>query len=655
MRLLSVSLIILIVVNIAYGQQQSSSYDIKSPDNSVRLNITVDDKISFSVDVDGAKILEPSVIGMSILNGDVLGENPAIIDVNRTTVTQKLKPVIPEKFSVIHDHCNELMLTFKKNFALIFRVYDNGVAYRFKTNFKETIKVTSEQLSLNFNGKDHVYYPEEDSFFSHNERLYVVGQIDALGPDRLASLPVLIETSGPKVLIAESALRDYPGMWIKTGNDGQLNAVFPHYPLKSELREESDRDMPVTEYADYIANTEGRRSYPWRIMAIAKSDAELVTNQLVYQLADELKIKDPSWIKPGKVAWDWWNANNIYGVDFKSGVNTETYKYYIDFASQYGIEYIILDEGWYKLGDLMDVVPEMDVKEIIEYGKKKNVGIILWVIWKTLDDQLEMALDQFEKWGAAGIKVDFMQRDDQEMVNYYWKIAAEAAKRNMLVDYHGAYKPAGLRRAYPNVITREGVKGLENCKWSADITPTHNVTIPFIRMVPGPMDYTPGAMINAQPENYNSVFSRPMSMGTRAHQVAMYVIYESPLQMMADNPSNYLKESESASFIAQIPVTWDKTVVLKAKVGEYLVLARKKGEHWYVGAMTNEEMREFTIDLSFLDANMYDAHIFEDGMNADRFASDYRLTKKTISKTDTLSIKLAPGGGYAAKLMVHND
>jgi alpha-glucosidase len=479
--------------------------------------------------------------------------------------------------------------------------------------------------------------------------------LDSVSSGRLASLPVLVETAGPKVLIAESALLNYPGMWVKSSGGKTLNGTFPPYALESPLEPNSDRDAPVTKGADYIAKTKGKRSFPWRILAIARKDGDLITNQLVYQLAEELRIKDPSWIKPGKVAWDWWNANNIYGVDFRAGVNTETYKYYIDFASRFGIEYIILDAGWYKLGNLLDVVPEMNVEELIAYGKKKNVGIILWVVWKTLDDQLDVALDQFEKWGAAGIKVDYMQRDDQEMVNYYWQIAAEAAKRKMLVDFHGAYKPSGLRRAYPNVITREGVKGLEHNKWSREITPKHNLTLPFIRMVSGPMDYTPGAMTNAQPDNFRIIFNRPMSMGTRAHQVAMYIIYESPLQMKADSPSNYLKDSECTEFISRIPTTWEETRVLEACVGEYLLLARKNGSFWYIGAMTNEKIREFILDLSFLDDGDYSAEIIQDGINADRYASDYNKINRTISKGDSLKIKLAPGGGWAAILNPKSD
>ncbi|MCK4344635.1 MAG: glycoside hydrolase family 97 catalytic domain-containing protein, partial [Bacteroidales bacterium] len=316
--------------------------------------------------------------------------------------------------------------------------------------------------------------------------------------------------------------------------------------------------------------------------------------------------------------------------------------------SKHGLEYIILDEGWYKLGDLLDFNPDLNMDELVEYAKGKNVGIILWVIWKTLDDQLEEALGQFEKWEIKGIKVDFMQRDDQWMVNFYHRIAREAAKRHLLVDFHGAYKPAGLRRAYPNVITREGVRGLEWCKWSEVVDPEHDVTIPFIRMFAGPMDYTPGAMVNAQKENFKSIFSRPMSQGTRVHQMAMYVVYESPLQMLADNPSNYLKEKECFRFMAKVPVVWDKTIVLDAKVGDLVLIARKKGDDWYVGGMTDWQPRVLSLDLSFLDDGEYNAEIFHDGSNAHRYASDYKKLVQKVSAKGKIEVKMAPGGGWVA-------
>jgi alpha-glucosidase len=467
----------------------------------------------------------------------------------------------------------------------------------------------------------------------------------------MASLPVLVEIEeGPKVIISEANLEDYPGLYLK-GTDGQnfsFIGIFPAYPIKEEQKD--DRTMIVSERADYIALTDGKRCFPWRIIGIAEEDGDLIESELVCKLAKPLQLEDVSWIKPGKVAWDWWNANNVYGVDFKSGVNTETYKYYIDFAAANNIEYIIMDEGWSDTENLLKVNPNIDMKEILSYADEKNVGVILWCVWLTLDKQLEQALDRFEEWRIKGIKVDFMQRDDQKMVNFYHKIVKEAAKRHMLVDFHGAYKPTGLRRAYPNLVTREGVLGLEWNKWSADCNPEHDLTIPFIRMFAGPMDYTPGAMNNAQEVNFRDIFERPMSQGTRVHQLAMYVVYESPLQMLADSPSNYMKEPEIVSFLSKVPTTWDETIVLEAKVSDYVIIARKSGDDWYIGAMTDWTSRKFQIDLSFLDGGKYNAEIYQDGINADRYASDYKRVIKVISKNDKIDIDLAPGGGWVARI-----
>ena len=377
---------------------------------------------------------------------------------------------------------------------------------------------------------------------------------------------------------------------------------------------------------------------------------EKQTRDRTVELAEPCRIEDTSWIKPGKVAWDWWNANNVYGVDFKAGINTETYKYTIDFASRYGIEYVILDEGWSKTDDLLSVNPDINMEALLSRAKEKGVGLILWVVWKTLDDQLDEALDLFEQWGVKGIKVDFMQRDDQWMVNYYWRIAREAARRHLLVDFHGSYKPCGLRRAYPNVLTREGVRGLEHVKWSNHPTPEHNVTLPFIRMLAGPMDYTPGAMINAQEKDFRPIFNRPMSMGTRCNQLAMYVVFESPLQMLADSPSNYLKEDGCMDFLSHVPTVWDETVVLDARVADYVLVARKHGEEWYVGAMTDWTLREMTVDFSFLNEGSYIMDMYRDGVNADRFGNDYERIVRTISRGDRMTIGLAPGGGWAARI-----
>jgi alpha-glucosidase len=460
-----------------------------------------------------------------------------------------------------------------------------------------------------------------------------------------------VANNGVKIAIAESDVEDYPGLWLRGANSNALDAVFPPYPLKEELRKNSDRDLQVTEKADYIALTKGTRTFPWRIIGISEKDADLITNHLVYLLAKPSQIQDTSWIKPGKVAWDWYNANNIYGVDFKSGINTQTYKYYIDFASRYGIEYVILDEGWYKLGDLLTVTPEIDIEELVAYGKKRNVGIILWMVWKTLDDQFEAAFNQAEKWGVKGLKIDFMQRDDQPVMNFYHKVCREAARRRMLVDFHGAIRPATMTRTWPNLVNVEGVRGLEQNKWSKYANPEHNVTLPFTRMLLGPMDYTPGAMVNSgQERNFAPVFERPMSMGTRVHQLAMYVVYEAPLQMLADSPSHYLREPEMMEFLKPVPTVWDETRVLAAQFGDYIVIARRRGQEWYIGAMTDWTSRTLDIDFAFLTAGRFQMLAYEDGPNAARMGHDYKKTTRNIDRTTKLRINLASGGGWAARI-----
>ncbi len=625
----------------------SENFTLKSPDGNLWIKISVENEITYSLYFKSEELISPSSVFL-FHNKNVKRKNELkIVDIERSSVYDVLYPVIKQKSKEIAEEYNELKIYFANNFNLVFRAYDIGAAYRFETEFDGELTVLSEKANFNLSANEIIYFPEEESFQSHNERIYHKKNLSDLKPDQFCSLPALIEKqNGVKVLISESDLDDYPGLWLKINDQKNLEGILPGVALKTS--QPNDRDENVEKHADYLAETNGERSYPWRILAVAENDADLITNQLVYLLGKPLQLDDVSWIKPGKVAWDWWNDWNIYGVDFKAGVNTATYKYYIDFASKYGLEYIILDEGWYELGDLMKVVPEIDIEEIVNYGKEKNVGVILWVIWKTLDNQLTESLDQFEEWGVKGIKVDFMQRDDQWMVQYYHKIAKEAADRKMLVNFHGSYKPAGLRRAYPNVITREGVKGLENVKWSKHITPEHNLTLPFTRMVAGPMDYTPGAMVNTHPKNFNISWSRPMSMGTRCHQLALYVNFESPLQMLADNPSNYLSEPKCMEFLKKVPTVWDETKVLHARIGDYLVTARKYVHTWYIGAMTDENAREFELDFSFLDDGNYQIEIWKDGINVDKYASDFATESLNISNSDKMKIKLAAGGGWVA-------
>jgi alpha-glucosidase len=626
----------------------AKDYKVSSPDGKISLTVNVGTNIKWSATLEGKEIINSSKIAMILDNGRVLGENEKVKKIKVSQLNEIIKPVVANKRSEITDNCNILVISFNSGFSLQFRAYNDGVAYRFETFLKDDIIVKNEISEYNFPSGAHSWYPLEASFMSHNERTFIYSSLDTIGKKHLASLPTLFQVNGVNVLITESDIEDYPGMWLLGEGSGKISAVWSKYPDVEKLSR--DRDLAVITTKDYIAKTKGTRTFPWRAFVIAANDVKLIESDLVYKLAQPNKIEDTKWIKPGKVAWDWWNANNIYGVDFKSGINNDTYKYYIDFAAKNGIEYIILDEGWYTLGNVTEQVPEINVQELCKYAESKKVGVILWVVWKSFQDKLDEAVALYEKWGVKGVKVDFMQRDDQKIVNFYLEAAKKTAEHHLLIDFHGAYKPDGLGRTWPNALTREGVKGMENNKWSKDINPDHDVTIPFTRMVAGPMDYTPGAMINMDQANFNPQFTRPQSQGTRAHQVALYVIYESPLQMLADSPSNYMKEQETTDFIVKIPVVWDDIIGLDGKVGDYLLLARRSGKDWFVGALTDWTSRDMELNLSFLPAGDYMMDIFQDGINADRYAGDYKHLKTNVTSGDKMKIHLAPGGGWAAKI-----
>jgi len=635
------------------GVHAQKTYTLKSPDKKIEFAVGLRENLLISAKYEGIEILSPSTISMNLEN-TVLGNKPKLDKLERKSISETLKPVVKVKEASVENNCNQLSLYFKDNYFLVLRAYNSGFTYRFGTTFEGEITVVSETGEYNFPENHMMWWGKESTFESHNQVYFDYKSLRNTNEGDLASLPLILDpANGPKIVITETDLIDYPGMWLRGAEGNSFKRVSAKYP--KTIIQKTDRYLPITQREDFIAKTAGNRTFPWRIFVVAENDADLISNQLTYILASESVIEDASWIKPGKVAWDWWNANNIYGVDFKAGINTETYKYYIDFAAEFGIENILLDEGWYELGDLTAVVPEIDMEEIIAYGKQKNVGVILWCVWKTLDNQLEESFRQFSEWGIKGIKVDFMNRDDQQMVNYYHKIARLAAENKLLVDFHGSYKPAGIRRMYPNVLTREGVNGGEQFKWSMRQTPEHDLIIPFGRMLAGPMDYTPGAMHNAQKKDYKPIFDTPMSMGTRCHQLAMFVCYESPLQMLCDAPSNYYKEPECMEFLSAVPTVWDETKVLEAKVSDYLLVARRNGDNWYIGGMTDWDSRDMILDLSFLpEGNKYEMTIYSDGPNADRIAIDFKQEKLTVDNTFSSEIHFAKGGGLAIMLKLKN-
>lgn len=638
------------------------SYQLQSPDKKLQAVVTVGDDIRFSFTHDGTEVLAASPISMTLQNGVVLGASPKVSKVLKAAVDK----VIPSPFykkTEVQDIYNEMTLSFRGNYGLVFRMYNDGLAYRFTTKMKNDIVVVDEEADYTFSSDHMAFAPYvnskkatfEEQFMNSFEQPYVHEPITKLNSKRLMILPLLVELDGGKKLcITEADLEDYPGMFLNNSTDKPvLKPIFASYPKVKKQGGHNNLQMLVEEREDYIAKTSGTRAFPWRVFIVSENDKQLADCDMVYRLASPCRLQDVSWVKPGKVAWDWWNDWNIYDVDFRAGINTETYKYYIDFAAEHGIEYVILDEGWSvnMAADLMQVIPEIDIPELVNYGKSKNVGIILWAGYHAFDRDMEKVVKHYSNMGVKGFKVDFMDRDDQEMVDFNYRAAETCAKHKLILDLHGTYKPAGMNRTYPNVLNFEGVHGLEQMKWSPAVDQMkYDVIIPFIRQVAGPMDYTQGAMRNAAKGNYYPCNSEPMSQGTRCHQLAMYVILESPFNMLCDAPSNYMREPESLDFIANIPTVWDESITLDGKIGEYIVTARRHGNTWYVGGMTNWDARDIEVDLSFLKEKGKTVTLFKDGINAHRSGRDYKKENIKLNDKDKVKIHLAPGGGFAMKI-----
>ena len=640
------------------------TYSLSSPDGNLRTTVTVGDQIRLRLDAGDTPLLAPSPVAMTLEGGEVLGQNARVVRTKKSSVDQTIASPLYKKNRVVERY-NQLTLSFRGDFGLIVRLYDDGLAYRFTTDRKGTLRVEDECVAFTFPSDCRAVVPYvargkefdfESQFFNSFENTYTTAPITELNPGRLIFLPALVELDGGyKLVITEADLEGYPGLYLRgNGETPELRGVFAPYPKREEQGGHNRLQMLVREREGYIASTVGSRAFPWRTVIVAREDRELLDNDMVYRLAPESRIGDTSWIRPGKVAWDWWNDWNLYGVDFEAGINNDTYKYYIDFASRNGIEYVILDEGWAvnKKADLMQVVPEIDLRELVAYARERNVGIILWAGYHAFERDMENVCRHYAEMGVKGFKVDFMDRDDQEMTAFNYRAAEMCAKYKLILDLHGTHKPAGLNRTYPNVLNFEGVNGLEQMKWSSPSVDQvkYDVMIPFIRQVSGPMDYTQGAMRNASKGNYYPCYSEPMSQGTRCRQLALYVVFESPFNMLCDTPSNYMREPESTAFIAEIPTVWDESIVLDGKMGEYIVTARRKGDVWYVGGITDWSARDIEVDCSFLGDKSYHATLFKDGVNAHRAGRDYKCESFPIKKDGKLKVHLAPGGGFALKI-----
>ena len=648
---------LLLLIGNASLAAKEKKYVLSSPDGTLKVEISVGNELAYQVMHGNDTILSHSNIGLVLENGTIVGKTPRITGERR----RKIKDNIESPFYRFKEFVatgNELDLKLKGGFGIIFRAYNEGVAYRFYTTQSSDIIIKEEQAEFNFKEDYTAYLPyttnDKKPMAMAYQNVYDITPLSKAQP-KLAFLPVTVDCSSVKLTLLESDLEAYPGMFVQSqqGKYG-LKGVFAPYPAKTDFYPWRKQEY-VTETTDFISRSRGSRSYPWRVLAITEKDTDMPVNNLVYALASPNRIGDTSWIKTGKVAWDWWNDWNLKGVPFKAGINMDTYKYYIDFASRNGLEFIVLDEGWYdpKSGDMLTVIPELDLPELIAYGKSKGVEIVLWTVFNVLDSQLEAACKKYADMGIKGFKVDFLDRDDQTAVEMVYRIAEMTARYKLTLDLHGIYKPTGINRTYPHIINFESVFGMEEVKWT-DIKnnmPLYDVTFPYIRMMAGPVDYTPGAMRNATKADWRAMYYTPASMGTRCHQLAAYIVHDSPFTMLCDAPTNYLNEQECVDFIASLPVEVDSTFIASGELGKYIVTVRKKDVNWYIGGMTNWDERDVQLDFSFLPEGMsYTAVLFKDGVNANKQAEDYRKETIRIDKDSRLTLHLASGGGFAMKL-----
>lgn len=653
---LAILSLLLLIGNASFAAKEKK-YVLSSPDGTLKVEISAGNELAYQVMHGNDTILSHSNIGLVLENGTIVGKTPRITGERR----RKIKDNIESPFYRFKEFVatgNELDLKLKGGFGIIFRAYNEGVAYRFYTKQSSDIIIKEEQAEFNFKEDYTAYLPyttnDKKPMAMAYQNVYDITPLSKAQP-KLAFLPVTVDCGSVKLTLLESDLEAYPGVFVQSqqGKYG-LKGVFAPYPAKTDFYPWRKQEY-VTETTDFISRSRGSRSYPWRVLAITEKDTDMPVNNLVYALASPNRIGDTSWIKTGKVAWDWWNDWNLKGVPFKAGINMDTYKYYIDFASRNGLEFIVLDEGWYdpKSGDMLTVIPELDLPELIAYGKSKGVEIVLWTVFNVLDSQLEAACKKYADMGIKGFKVDFLDRDDQTAVEMVYRIAEMTARYKLTLDLHGIYKPTGINRTYPHIINFESVFGMEEVKWT-DIKnnmPLYDVTFPYIRMMAGPVDYTPGAMRNATKADWRAMYYTPASMGTRCHQLAAYIVHDSPFTMLCDAPTNYLNEQECVDFIASLPVEVDSTFIASGELGKYIVTVRKKDVNWYIGGMTNWDERDVQLDFSFLPEGMsYTAVLFKDGVNANKQAEDYRKETIRIDKDSRLTLHLASGGGFAMKL-----
>ena len=631
---------------------------VRSPNGLLCVKVWMGAQLTYKILYQGKILTGNSVIDLIQLNGNALSLKNKITSSNIKPVDSEIIVPVPERRKRMKDTYNQLTIAFKQPYSVTFKIYNEGIAYRISTRFKDSIYIKDEVARFSFAHHPSVYFPlihkksNADIFHTSYEEQYPLLLMNAIPDTTIAYSPVLVvPVEGPKIAITESDLRDYPGMFLRgTGMDA-LNGTFAPYPLEEKSTSEFYSQKIVIKRAGYIAHTAGTRDFPWRVLMIASEDKELPVNDMVYKLAEPSKLKDVSWVHPGKCTDEWIININLFNVSFKAGINTATYKYYIDFAKRFGFDRIMMDAGWSDNNDLFKIIPEINMDTLSAYAKKQNIKLSMWTLAETLDRQLDPALDQFDKWSVDFIMTDFIDRDDQKTVNFYERVAKACAQHKIMIMYHGSYPPNGFNRTYPNAVTREGVMGSEYNIGSDKVTPHHDLMLPFTRMLAGPFDYEPGLLNNATKGGFRPIEGMPMSFGTRCHQLAMFVVYDNPIQIFAGNPSQGSNEPEFMNLLGSVPTTWDETIIPEAKVGEYIVTGRKKNNDWYIAGLTDWTSRNFSLKLDFIGEGTYTATLCRDGINAEKYPADYNIGSFEVTGKTIVPIHLAPGGGFLLKII----
>ncbi len=653
-----ISLSVIFFILVTLTTMATDTLQVHSPSGKICVKVWMDKQLCYSISFYDKTILEQSHIDFILENNQSLSSDNSIRSGSVKKINEKIISPVPEKRRIIPDIYNLLSVTFRRPYKVEFRVYDDGVAYRILTAFRDSITVKNETAEFSFPGKPSAYFPgiqkreDADIFHTSFEEEYPLMRLDTIPRGSIAYSPLLvIPDNNPLIALTESDLEDYPGMFLESTGSSKLRGIFAGYPLEEQATEVLYRQFKVIKRAPFIARTSGRRSFPWRVIIIAEKDKELPGNDIVYRLGSPSRIEDVSWIKPGKLTDEWIIDINLFNVPFRAGINTDSYKYYIDFAKRFGFDMIMMDAGWSDVNDLFRITQSINMDTLVSYAREKGIKISLWTLAMTLERQLDSALSQFNKWGIDCIMTDFIDRDDQKAINFFHKIAKACAEHKIMVMFHGAPPPKGFNRTWPNAVAREGVLGSEYNIWSNRVTPGHDVALAFTRMLSGGFDYEPGLLNNATINGTRPVSGVVTSPGTRCHQLSMFIIYDSPMQIFSGNPSEGIREPRFMELLGNLPTTWDETIILDAKAGEYIITARLKDNNWFVAGMTDWTERDIYLNFNFLSEGTYKATICKDGINADRYAADYVIEEDlNVKRGDEIKIHIAPGGGFLIRL-----